>query len=284
MLSITVILAVPSASAQGQSQPWRVAGNGYGAMATVGNDYSNGTPYANAASGDQMVWNGPGSNWCIGDCSSVYLQGSTLGWQRAPHHLENTYAGGSFEAAPVLNLDAAGQVVAINRLHLWAVLDNNTSNFAQHPVANLRAVTEFDSGGQGKVPLHWRVDWSFSVSPGFSAEAPPYWGAGLRVPGDGSWGSEGEFFAVTANSSGSISGVLGDLSYPWDDVTQYAGFVGSLGLREFIDWHGHGRADLFATLSFSRAPITSAVPEPGTIGLWLLGLTSLALLRRRTRR
>ena len=99
------------------------------ARARVGNDYSAGTWYTNGAAGTAMTWSGAaGTTSCAGDCSA-----STPGQHDElvhMHPLEATGAGGSFTAAPVLDLDAAGSVVATSHLHLWAVLaSNNTTTW-----------------------------------------------------------------------------------------------------------------------------------------------------------
>lgn len=293
-LSITTVLrsfavllvaaGASSVSAQGQSLGWRVAGDGTYMRAAVGSDFSVGTYFTNGANGNQMTWTGPGSNGCVGDCASVIISGSTVTWQRDPFPTEPTYAGGSFTAAPILNLDAAGQTVATSHLNLWVELANFQGDFARRPFAQFMGAAQFNSGGQGKLPLHWRVDWSLTVPAGFSEETPPYLSIGFRVPGNGS-SSIGDFVTIAANSSGSFSGVLGDPSYPNDNnENQRAGFFGSLGLSEEGASQGHGRAELTATIRFSRAEITTPVPEPDTMLLWAFGLACVAFARRRRQR
>ena len=100
------------------TEAWEVAGVPNYARARVGNDYSAGTWYTNGAAGAAMTRSGAaGTTSCAGDCSASTPQGSTMSWSLHAS-LGGDRAGGGFTAAPVLDLDAAGSVVATSHLHL----------------------------------------------------------------------------------------------------------------------------------------------------------------------
>lgn len=280
-LSCPLFVAL-SAQAQGQSAAWQVADNfaqpNHYARTLSGSDFSSSVWLTNAASGGQMVWNGLGNNACLGNCSSPFISGSTLSWA-SQHPAGTRSAGGSFSAAPVTALDAAGQVVVTSQLHLWAELDAvHSSLFGDMAGAAFAADTQFDAGGAGPVPLYWKLEWRFEVSDGFSIDGEAPWvSVGVRLPG--AFGP-GDWFGPQPNGSGGLSGVLDADDYWLNNETLVTGLLGSVALRETQFAHGSGRADLWLSVSFSRAPI-AAVPEPGTYALWALGLSAFGLSMRR---
>ncbi len=217
--------------------------------------------------GGVVTWSGQGSHsssgaiphWVDSPVSASFRS------DEAHNFAGTTHSGGSF-TLPAAN---AYPGVTRARYHLYSVLDDNPAGDAAHTSAYVNGNFYHDSSTGPYAPVYWRIDWSMATSGDavFVAQAslPGPIGTLDLTPGQGSF-----------------SGVFDAGYYPYPGTQLNTWFMLSTTARDFGSYPGTGRVDLWATLSFSNAPI-AAVPEPGTWAMWLggLGLLGVALRRRR---